>query len=462
MALTNGLSQLDMAMNDTLVAKAQGAWFEKLCAMYGLPHIPGIQQKYWRKAVIASNFAKRDSLGTLFTLCREALRGQDSVRMARVHWDPLHPEYNARLYKTADVGDPGFQEADLFRFWEIQGSIFYSIGGGAYAGGHYGYLEMCPFSGPNWRGFYSKYLAENQPGVWYDLQAARLPFLLRGVDGKAELVLEETGTSPPTYLQEFFSGTIPLVAPSLAGGAAIDLGTSPLNATLKGFSISEVETLLLLVQGTTETSPGVYDVTVINADPAYLPGSGSCYIPGEGSLCVYSGVTYAADGNTATLHGVAGAGVSLLGPGERLAVDLPNIPAGVSRQATYTATFYKGLVPVATLTLGEYDTNAMDNTTEVAVAPGDLLSCYVVRNTITGVDPSPLRNAVVSVFFAVPVDEPLGGNLMPDGTSDMPNVGPWPIYLQGSTASDWQRLLDRLVALGVQPVARTSIHLNSD
>jgi hypothetical protein len=446
-ALLDGLSQLDKAMHDTLVHKASPTWLDLLSTMYGLPRVSAVESRYWRKALRAGNFAKRDSLGTIFSVCREALRGQDHTLPVKIR---SGAPYDSRVYKYDGAG---FVPADLFRMWEIGGVVYFCTGAATFSGGYTEYLEMAPWPGATWAGCVWSNLSDPPPSVsWYDTTATRLPFLLRGHSGKAELVLEESSNAPPTYLQDFFPATFAEVPPD---GTTVTLfvGTAPIDGTLTTLSLSQGETLSMVVESVSGST-----VTLSNVNPDLLPsGPWNFYIgAGTDNLFQYTGVTDNGDG-TYTLTGVT----LVSGSADDLAAGAQaNVDLDPARGGDYQCKLFVNLTEEDAVELGASDRD-VSSAVEVAVVEGDLIFLQVLG--LSGSLPTvPLTNAIASVTLLRPAGEPLGGHLLDDASSDDSSTGPWPIYLSGGEADDWKRLLDQMIALGVEPVARTSTHLNSD
>lgn len=121
MALLDGRSQADKAFDDTLVRKAEGVLFDELVDMYGVPRVSWVHERYWRNAARNAIFAKRDSLGSLFGVVREGLRGLDEPRAVKV--DPA--QGTNKLYRN---GGSLFAPDDLFRLWEVDGVVYFSTG----------------------------------------------------------------------------------------------------------------------------------------------------------------------------------------------------------------------------------------------------------------------------------------------------------------------------------------------
>lgn len=116
-------------MADTLVRKAEGEQFDALVRMYGLPRVSWLPVKSWRQAALAGNFAKRDSLGTIYKVLREALRSFDDAFVVKV--DPTVSK--TRLYWVSGGASVGFTRADLSRLWEIDSKVYWStVGDGVY------------------------------------------------------------------------------------------------------------------------------------------------------------------------------------------------------------------------------------------------------------------------------------------------------------------------------------------
>ena len=133
--------------------------------------------------------------------------------------------------------------------------------------------------------------------------------------------------------------------------------------------------------------------------------------------------------------------------GLQITADFGGTPA---RYGDYTVTLYiNGVATALTCTLGDTDTEAVDNTHTVSYVAGDELE--IVFSTPL-VAPSPggtdLANAIVSVRRQVPSGEPPGGYILADATADDPNTGPWPLYLGGSEGGLWQAFLSKILALG--------------
>ena len=448
MALLDGLSQLDKARNDTLTQRAGPQWFDILCRMYGLPRITGTSVKNWRAAVKAANFAKRDAPATIFTLCREALREQDAVQPAKIRAGGI---YEHRLYSASG---PGFTQSDVFRVWQVEGVYYFAHGIGPFTGEYAAYLELAPWQGATWAACSWSNLPWPPPtSGWRSSPAYRLPFLLRGHSGKAELVLEQAGATPPTFLQDTF---LELVESVPFDGTVVTrtIAAAPADGILTQFSFNEGATMALVVE---DVGPFKTTVTVSNVDPATIPaGPWNFYVgAGEDNLFQYASIEVLGDG-LFKLHDVT----LVSGTSDPLVVGAQaNIDLDPARGGTYHCQFFVGLLPVADLTLAASQRTVILDGDVAEIAKGDPISVQIYAAPGTT---RPLQHVNISVAMKRPDGQPLGGNFVSANEADDPSTGPWPIYLSGGESVEWRNLLDNMVALGVEPVARVSTHLNSD
>lgn len=446
--LLDSTSQLDKAAFSTLVSKATNSDFDELCRMYGLPRIQSILTKYWRQAMLQGNFAKRDAAAVVFRFVREALRGQDHSVPVYVSADP------ARIHRVYAYPGYPFTQSDFFRFWEIADVIYYSTGGTV------DYLELCPWISP-WNAAcdWSKVpgVPDTVPGD--AVAAKRLPFLLRGYAGKAELVMEDASTVPPTYLQDFVSaniGEVPLpgVIPYMFTASKIEK-----DCTLSQISLSEYTTVTMSVGVDSDVSV-THAVKMFVNDALVFTGS----TPGVFTLSDGREFTYLTAGLDLTDGGVNFTGVnlsvgtdSLLMAGTTAMLDLTPARGGNWGMELYL----DGMPTGITILLEAADKSASAFFSLPAYA-GQTVS-FVFIGDPADMPAVALHNAVASVLADVPAMQPLGGNLLAGpAEGDNPSTGPYPIYLEGGQADDWYAILDAMVALGVEPIARISTHLNSD
>lgn len=392
MALLDARSQVDKAMADTLVRKAEGDQFDSLASMYGLPRVPGIPVKYWRQAVLQANVAKRDSLGVIFRLLREALRGGDQTFDVQVDSasDKRH-----RIYWVS--GPTAFSQSDVFRLWEIEGKVYWSIAVDVGVG----FLELTPFTSPLWAACDWSQSSPGVPsGTWTEKTATLLPFVYRGYNAQVELYTFDLYPAPPTFLQDDLTWTMDVTG---FGADAGDLSTAFLydgpDATLSNLTITE--------------------------------GTGAAGI---------------------VVDGVNSSGV-VVGPEDGLITGVV-----ADRGGSFTVTLWIEGVPTAlTATLGATEPQVRDTTHSVNILNGDAVFIQIEHavGTTRG-----LSHPIIQVEVNPPAGEPAGGNMADDATSDDPTTGPWPIYLNDPTDADWQSMLNRLVAMGIVVRAKKVLELS--
>lgn len=67
------VNRFRQALNDTLLHRAEGSAFDRLCAAYGFPRPPIIMQEHWRDACISGVFSARGTPGPIFRFLESAL-----------------------------------------------------------------------------------------------------------------------------------------------------------------------------------------------------------------------------------------------------------------------------------------------------------------------------------------------------------------------------------------------------
>lgn len=205
MALLENLAQGDKAFFDTLLTKAEGDQFDRLCVMYGVLRPRSLSSvAAWRQAARAAVFGKRDARGTIYQVLRHGLKAYDTAFTVR--GDLTVANRKSRIYWVAGGGVAGFEPADVFRLWEIGGKVYWARNGdGAWAGGVSTYLEMSPWVGHSWTGLdWSAAGSPVPPGGTLDMAAKLLPFTWWAAGAKVEVFADAQATVPSTYLQEQF------------------------------------------------------------------------------------------------------------------------------------------------------------------------------------------------------------------------------------------------------------------
>jgi hypothetical protein len=399
MALFNPLSQVQQAFNDTLIRKAEGEAFDSLAEMYGVPRLDYIEVKYWRKALQHVALGPRGSLGATFAFVREALRKQDKAYQVNVDPDPAKKN---RIYWVAGGPAAGFTFKDLYRFWEIDGEVYFSTGwkGTSPGAAPWAYLEMSKYRGPYWTACDWSKDTTLIAGVPTQRAATRLPFTCKSGNAMYKLYIEaDTFTvAPPMYIQ-------------------IDYGWAMQYANAN-------------------------PVPLVDWFPSTIQHVGDL----EGAVIPYSGLFPVTFGIPSQSEWVVDETATL----KRLDVFAdqgePGFPA---RGGNYVVTLMlNGVATALTATLGAAATSAF-GAGNIATAPGDKLALKVTSGA--GVNKSLIRPRF-QVHGERLGGQPIGGEVLPDATAqgDQTN-GPYPWYLNDAGVAGWKQTLEVLLAAGVVP-----------
>lgn len=392
--LPDALSQADKALFDTLITRAQGAPFDWLAQMSGVPRLGSIPQKHWRKALRHVLYGQRGSVGNTYAFLREALRGFDKTYV--VNLDKTAAQFVNKVIWVAGGPGGGFRKDDLFRLWEVDGKVYFSDATDDPAGNEpWAFIRFCPVGTPYWRRcqWFLDYPDEPNP---FQRTVTKLPFVYREYDGKYELfVSDDVDPVPGSYLQELYLWGATVGTVDAAGWSSwpcIGAGNN-------------------------------YDLNGGYAPTAVAPGTPVAWAAPEDMTLRYL----------------------------RAEADYGAVPA---RGGAHAVTLQKnGADTALTCSLGAAANSASDLANSVAVSKGDLLRIKVVsdNNVTTG-----LRSPRFAVSEDRPSQEPFGGQLLPSAaTAGNPSgAGPYPIYLSDDTLESWASRVRLLLAAGVQGQAK--------
>lgn len=392
MALLTSLSAADQALFDTIVHRAEDYAFDALAEGAGVRRLGSVPTKYWRKALQHVLWGPRGAPANTFAFVREALRGFDKTY--QVEFDTAWPLTKVTWMSGGQGG--GFRQVDLFRLWEINGKIFFSVSvvGALFAPEPWAAINMCPVPTPYWKGanWALEFPGVVAPNVGY---IKKLPFVYREYDGEYRLfVADDLDPVPPTFMQKLY-----LWAASV---------------------------------GTTDAAgwfswPFIDDGNNADLNSGYAPNN-----IGPGTAVAWAAV------EDCTLREL------------RVSADYGMVPA---RGGAHAVTLQKnGIDTALTCSVGAGATQAQDLANTVAVVKGDQLRIKVVSdNNVT----KGLRWPRFSVVADRPAQEPKGGAVLPgaDVKGDQA-IGPYPIYLSDDTLDTWASALRPLVAAGVQVLAK--------
>ena len=401
MSMQNPLSQVDQAFADTLIHKAEGDAFDQLAQMYGVPRIPSIPVKYWRKALQHVALGPRGAHGSTFGFVREALRGHDVVFSVQRDSGATTKH---RIYWVSGGPAAGFTRKDLHRFWEIDGAVYLSTSWkGAEPGAPWAYIELTPYAGYAWRACDWSHTTNIVPGFPVTITARRLAFTYRAYGARYKLYIEGVQFSaPPTYMQDAYGWQVLYANAAPAAGSTWFPTRDDKIGAWEGLAVP---------------STGLLPVSAV-VQPA---------------MCSWQ----ARESLTLT----------------RFDVEADADDSAPARGGGYTVTLQvNGVDTALSVTLGAADTAGF-SVGAVAVTLGDSLA---VKVTAGGGVTQPLKHLAAQTRGNRPGGQPLGGALLPDAAAKGDQVdGPFPLYLIDDALADWTATLDVLVAAGVIPEAHS-------
>ncbi len=198
-------SQVEEALRDTLVHKAEGPAFRALCRLYGFDKSPEISQRSWRKALHEIAYGRRGTFVTTRNALEGALRDFDEVFDLEV--DTANPE---RLVAQAGAGT--FQAQHVNRLVRTPYGLHFTVS----ISGSGDYLGIAPLTTEYWNGtdawtftgteqFTGRMLPfliyERNPGPTYDGWDDRT---YKGVSClvEVELLSDAITYAPASYLQD--------------------------------------------------------------------------------------------------------------------------------------------------------------------------------------------------------------------------------------------------------------------